>query len=66
MYTVTYRTLDTTTPEQHGAIQALPTEEVDLADVIDACQTFGIDAELFDAPGFRKGWVHADGTYQLR
>ena len=65
MYTVMYRELDTTTLDDHNAIQALPTNERELEDVIDACQSYGINAALYDAAGWSKGWVHADGTYRL-
>jgi hypothetical protein len=66
MYTVIYREdIDATTLEDHDAIQQLPTEDVTLDDVIEACETYHVDAELYDAAGFRKGWVHADGNYRL-
>jgi hypothetical protein len=65
-YTVTYRELDTTTMDEHDAIMQLETEEVELEDVIENCTTYRINAALYDAAGFAKGWVHADGTYQLQ
>ena len=65
MYTVTYRESSTTTLDQHNALESLPTEDVELEEVLDNCAAYGCDADLYDAAGFRKGWVHADGTYTL-
>lgn len=66
MYTVTYREFDTTTLEEHDAIQALETEGVALEEIIEHCQAYHITAALYDAQGSYKGSVHADGNYQLR
>jgi hypothetical protein len=64
-YTVTYRELHTTTAAAHDALQHLATEEVELAEITNNCLDYQVTAELYDAAGFRKGWVHTDGTYQL-
>jgi len=40
--------------------------EQTLADIIETCQATGARATLHDAAGFRRGWVHADGSYRLR
>jgi hypothetical protein len=66
MYTVTYRERLGTTEKDHDEIMTLETADVELADVVAYCQHFGIDADLYDAAGFRRGWVHQDGTYTLR
>jgi len=36
-----------------------------LQEAIETCQAFGCEADLYDEPGFRKGWVHPDGKYTL-
>ena len=33
--------------------------------IVEACQSCGVDATLLDAAGFTKGYVKADGSYQL-
>ncbi len=63
MYWVIYRERDTTTVAEHESVQALPTEDVELGEVVLACRTYHIDAALYDAAGFSRGWIHADGSY---
>ncbi len=68
-YTVTYRTNTTHTAPQADAIQSLNEHESEtdsVESVIENCRQYECDADLFDAAGFRKGWVHADGNYRLQ
>lgn len=39
--------------------------EYSLADVIEICLSYKCSVDLYDEPGFRKGWVHPDGNYKL-
>jgi transcriptional regulator with XRE-family HTH domain len=53
-------------PGAHPAlVYDLPDLAATLDDVIEACTTYQIDAELYDEEGGAKGWVHADGTSRL-
>ena len=40
-------------------------EDGTLADAIDWCKEAGSAIDLFDAAGFRRGWVKADGSWSL-
>lgn len=40
-------------------------DDILLSEVIENCKDLGVKAELFDATGFRKGTVKADGSYKL-
>jgi hypothetical protein len=37
-----------------------------VADASRHCAVYGIIADLRDAAGFRKGYVHSDGSYTLK
>lgn len=67
MYFVTFRERVDTDEATHNTLQSFNDnqEPTALEDVVDICETFGVDAELFDEAGFRKGWVKGDGSYQL-
>ena len=65
MYSVTYSVTTEATIEDYDAVQALPVEDVSLEDVINNCKAYACEAKLYDATGFAKGWVHADGAYRL-
>ncbi len=67
-YFVTYREPQGADEITHNTIAGLNDCEdgYDLQEVIAHCTTVGCTAELFDAAGFRKGWVYADGTYRLQ
>ena len=48
------------------AVAATPTDKTSTLDeVIENCRDLACDADLYDAAGFRKGYVAADGTYTL-
>ena len=67
MYFVTFRASVDTDEATHNTIQAWNDnqEATSLENVVDMCATLGVDAELFDEAGFRKGWAKADGSYRL-
>ena len=65
VYNVTYREHEDMSEVERNTIASAHTEGVDLADVIETCKTCDCNADLFNAAGFRKGWVHADGSYTL-
>jgi hypothetical protein len=67
-YYVTYRETGETDEATHNSVQHLNDcdEPSDLAEIIDQCAALEIEAELFDAAGFRRGWVHKDGSYSLQ
>jgi hypothetical protein len=67
-YVVTYNSTLEMGAAQVAEVHVLnETEEPqELESIIDNCTTIGCDADLYDAAGFRKGWVHADGTYRLQ
>lgn len=64
-YVVMYRETEGTTLLDHDTIQHLETEGVTLEEVIENCASCHCNAALYDAQGFVKGWVHADGDYRL-
>ena len=67
-YYVTYRPRpDLSVSAQHTleALNAHPAPST-LEEVIESCTYLAVEAELFDEAGFRKGWVHADGSYTLQ
>ena len=65
MYTVSYRAPSDADESTRNTLDTEPTEGVSLDDVIEVCRITSAEAELFDAAGFRKGWVHANGGYTL-
>lgn len=65
-YSVSYRTPVDADEVTRSTIDTEPTSDVTLADVIETCRLCDCDADLFDAAGFRRGWVHSDGSYTLR
>lgn len=64
-YQVTYRVRDDADEPTRNAAEALPTE-ADLAEVVQNCVDLGLEADLRDAAGFRRGWVHSDGKYKIQ
>jgi hypothetical protein len=60
-YSVSYRETVDTAEADHNALMDVPTEDVELEEVIEICQMYQVSAELSDAQGFQQGWVHADG-----
>ena len=67
-YYVTYRVpADADAPTRNSLGYLNHSDEPDTLDTIcETCQQFTCEAELFDAAGFRRGWVHANGTYTLQ
>lgn len=39
--------------------------EIVIDEVVANCCNLECSADLYDDAGFRRGWVHADGTYNL-
>lgn len=66
-FCATYREPNDCDEATHNTIMVLNEQEEDqsLEEVLDNCQQVGCDADLYDAAGWRKGWVHRDGGYQL-
>jgi hypothetical protein len=63
-YNVLYRENENTTLEEHNSVEALPGED-ELDEIVENCKALNVAADLYDAGGFRRGWVHADGSYRL-
>lgn len=63
-YSVTYHANENSTESERNTIEALQGEN-DLESIIKNCVDLRAEADLYDAPGFRRGWVHADGSYKL-
>jgi hypothetical protein len=65
-YDVTYiESVDLTESQVNGLVH-LERADVDLETIRENCRAFQVDADLYDAQGFRRGRVHADGSYTLR
>ena len=60
-YHVTYYTFADATEDRTRGLDG----EAELDEVIENCRTLDLSADLFDEAGFRRGWVHSDGTYTL-
>ena len=67
MYHATYKTPSDAAESTRNTIDHLNDEasESTLDEVIENCRDLACDADLYDAAGFRKGYVAADGTYTL-
>lgn len=66
-YYVTFRTTAEMTEAQANATLAYQSEEpYTLEEARAICISTGYEADLYDAAGFRKGWIHADGNYTLQ
>ena len=64
---VTYREsldLDETTLDSVAELNDAE-DASDLEAIRANCKRLSVDADLYDAAGFRKGWVKADGNYRL-
>lgn len=50
-----------------NSVMALNEDEnaSDLEAIRENCKLLGVDADLYDAAGFSKGWVKTDGNYRL-
>lgn len=64
---VTYREfLDLDEPTRNSVVALNEDENArDLEAIRENCTLLGVDADLYDAAGFRKGWVKANGYYRL-
>ena len=65
-YSATFNATDETTPEQHDFLTyGLNEWSGELQEIIDICTANHCEAVLYDDAGFKKGWVHSDGSYTL-
>lgn len=66
-YVATYRKTQETDEPTWNSIQALNAMDglCTLDEVRENCIALTCEADLYDEPGFRRGWVHADGSYRL-
>ena len=66
-YYVTYTEPLDIEESTHNSVMALNEDEnaSDFEAIRENCTLLGVDADLYDAAGFRKGWVKADGGYRL-
>lgn len=68
LYTVGYRAASNSDEANRNSVDDLNhfnSEEVELDEVIANCKELEAEADLYDVASFRKGWVHADGSYTL-
>ena len=67
-YFVTYIEYMDTTEAAHNSLMALneSEEKATLQEVVENCQSLSVSAELYDAAGFRRGWVSQEGSYRLQ
>lgn len=66
-FTVTYKASANADEYTRTTIARLNDEDAgfSLDEVLANCGNLECNADLYDAAGFRRGWVHADGTYTL-
>ena len=66
-YYTTYRASDSCDEETRNTVASL--NDCPLSEPLDStvatCVELGVGTDLYDAAGFRRGWVRADGSYAV-